>query len=66
MRIAASLRSCCTEGMASADQTPLAFGASVMVPKILCSLTAYRILATATPFCSLPPPLAALANVPSQ
>ena len=51
---------CCTEGMASADQTPLAFGASVMVPKILCSLSAHRILTTAAPFRSLLPPLAAL------
>ena len=66
MRIAASLRSCCTEGMASADQTPLAFGASVMAPKILCSLNAHRILTTAAPFRSLLPPLAALANILSQ
>ena len=38
--------------------------APVVVPKILCSLNAHRILTTATPFCSLLPPLAALANVP--
>ena len=38
--------------------------APVAVPKILCSLNAHRILTTATPFCSLLPPLAALANVP--
>ena len=38
----------------------------VAVPKICCSLTHRQILTAATPFCSLHPPPAALANVPTS
>ena len=38
----------------------------VAVPEILCSLSAHRISTAATPFCSLLPPPAALANVPAS
>ena len=38
----------------------------VAVPEIFCSLTARMISTAATPFCSLHPPPAALANVPAS
>ena len=38
----------------------------VAVPEILCSLAARRISTAATPYCSLYPPQAALANVPAS
>ena len=38
----------------------------VAVPKICCSLSLRQILTAATPFCSLYPPPAALANIPTS
>ena len=38
----------------------------VAVPEIFCSLSAHKISTTATPYCSLFPPLAALTNVPTS